>query len=94
MTSHINSSSASISVSTLSARTAYPQNHGQGVIRVYNAGSVPVFLRSGNSSVTATTSSQFLGAGETYSFVRNPSDTNLAAITASGTSTVYFSMEG
>jgi len=94
MASHINTPSASISATTSSARAAYPLNNGMGVVRVYNSGTVAVFLKSGASDVAATTSGQFLGAGETYSFTRNPKDTHLAAITASGSATVYFSSEG
>ena len=88
---HINSKSASISGSTTTARAAYPAPNNNNGVRVYNAGSVGVFLKSGGSTVEATTSDNFLGAGETEIFERDPNDTHLAAITASSTATVYFS---
>lgn len=88
MPSHANQASASISATTTSARTAYPVL-GNGVA-VYNSGSVVVFVASGDSTVTATTSGQFVAPGETVEFKHNPADTHLAAITASSTATVYF----
>jgi hypothetical protein len=89
---HVNTPVASISGSTSSARTAYPQNTNQSGVRVYNAGAVGVFLKSGDVTVTATTTGgQFVGAGQTVIFTRDPKDTHLAAITASSTATVYFS---
>lgn len=87
---HANQPSASISASTSNARTAYPANANQNGVRVYNAGSVPVFVKSGGSSVAATTSDQFVAPGATVIFARDPNDTYLAAITASSTATVYF----
>jgi len=93
MVAHVNTKSASISVSTSSARTAYPAGNRNGVT-VYNAGAVPVFVKSGSSSVVATTTDQFVPAGYFRTFEKNPTDTHLAAIAASDTSTVYFNEEG
>lgn len=93
MTVHVNEPSASISVTTTSARTAYPAGNRNAVM-VYNTGTVPVFLRSGSSSVAATTSGNFVPAASYRLLEKNPNDTHLAAITASGTATVYFSQEG
>lgn len=89
MVSHVNAPSASISATTSTARTAYPAGNSGGVC-VYNTGSVPVFVKSGSSTVEATTGGNFVPAGEFRIFERNPNDTHLAAITVSSTSTVYF----
>lgn len=88
---HVNQPSASISASTSSARTAYPADSRKNGVRVYNAGSVAVFVKSGDSSVAATTAGQPVLPGQDREFIRDPKDTHLAAITASSTATVYFS---
>lgn len=93
MTGHVNAPSASISASTTSARTAYPAGNAGGVL-VYNAGTVPVFLASGGSTVTATTAGSFVPPGDMRLFEKSANDTHLAAITASSTATVYFSLQG
>jgi hypothetical protein len=87
---HVNTPSASISGTTSSARTAYPVTPSTGGVRIYNSGAVAVFVKSGDSSVAAATTDQFVGPGQTVLFARNPRDTHLAAITASSTATVYF----
>lgn len=92
MVSHVNAPSASISATTSSARSAYPAGDSDGVC-VYNAGSVPIFIKSGDSSVAAATSDNFVPAGQFRVLARNPRDTHLAAITASSTATVYFNNE-
>lgn len=89
MPSHANQPSATISATTASANAAYP-TEGNGV-RVHNMGSVAIFVKSGDSNVVATTSSQFVPPTTTVELDRNPADTHLAAITASSTATVYFS---
>lgn len=88
---NVNSPSASISGSTSSARTAYPTGAGSRVT-VYNSGSVAVFVKSGDVTVTAAATNQFVPAGQMRVFERNPNDTHLAAITASSTATVYFTL--
>lgn len=89
MPAHVNRTSASISGTVSSARAAYPQSDDNGVL-VYNSGIVPVFVNSGDVTVTAATTNQFVPAGATRYFERKPTDTYLAAITASSTATVYF----
>ena len=91
MPSHANQASATISATTSSARTAYPNPSNFNGVGVYNSGTVVVFVKSGDSSVAATTSDQFVAPGEAVEFKRNSQDTHLAAITGSGTATVYFS---
>ena len=93
MVSHVNSPSASISVTTSSARTAYPASNNANGVCVYNTGSVPIFIKSGDATVVATTSDNFVPAGQFRVLVRDPKDTHLAAITASSTATAYFNNE-
>lgn len=60
-----------------------------GAWRVYNAGTVAVFIEDGNSAVTANTSGGMpLAPGATEVLTLN--GTHVAGITASGTATVYF----
>ncbi|MDE2104512.1 MAG: hypothetical protein KGL39_45170 [Patescibacteria group bacterium] len=88
---HVNNPTATISATTTSSLTAYPQNNNSAGVYVSNSGTVPAFLQSGGSSVVATVGGgQVVLAGQTAYFLRNPDDTHLAAITASGTATVYF----
>lgn len=91
MASPVNLPSGSISASTSSARTAYPKNASKNHVYVYNTGAVPIFVKSGDANVVATTSDNFVVAGQGRLFSKTPTDTHLAAITASSTSTVYFS---
>lgn len=92
MTSHANQPSTSISATTTSARAAYPVQ-GTGV-RVCNSGAVTIFVASGDSSIVATSASQPVLANSSVELKHNPTDTHLAAITASGTATVYFADAG
>ncbi len=85
----INTPTVSISATTSSARSAY-SNGSYAEVLIYNTGTVPVFVQSGDSTVAATTSSTVVPAGTNAIYLRNPNDTHLAAITASGTATVYF----
>lgn len=59
-------------------------------VEIYNAGSATVFIRKGDSTVTATTSSRPLPAGAMVIDSVGSGVTHLSAITASGTATVYF----
>lgn len=88
MPSHANQDSATISGTTTSANAAYPTQGN--AVRVHNMGSVAIFVKSGDSNVVATTSSQFVPPITSVELIRNPADTHLAAITASSTATVYF----
>lgn len=90
MVAHINAPSGKISVTTSSARAAYPAGEAGGVC-VYNAGEVPVFVKSGNSSVVATTGGNFIPAGKSRVLAKSPLDSHLSAITESGTAVLYFS---
>lgn len=61
-----------------------------GTCRVYNAGSVVVFVAFGTSAVTAATATGLpVPPGQTEEFQIGPTDTYMAGITGSGTATVY-----
>jgi hypothetical protein len=69
--------------------TAFTPSNGR--VRVYNAGSVIAFLRSGigSSDGTATTSHTPIAPGAVESFGVPANHTHISAITSSGTATVY-----
>ena len=77
--------------------TANVQRTGSGApspvaveVRFYNAGVVPVFVNFGGSGVTATLAAGMpIAPGATEAFGLEPSQTHVAAITASGTATLY-----
>lgn len=59
-------------------------------VRVVNAGTATIFINFGTSAVTAATASSMpVLAGGAEVFSLNPSVTHVAAITASGTATLY-----
>jgi len=63
---------------------------GSSVIRLYNAGSVAVFVEFGDGTVTAAVATGMpIAPGSVEAFRVNPAQTNVAAITASGTATLY-----
>ena len=77
----------SISATTSTNRVALS---GAGkAVRIYNSGATPVFLQIGDSTVVATTSNMPLAAGATENFGINKNITHIAAITGTGTTTVY-----
>lgn len=59
-------------------------------VRVYNDLSEKVFIKFGTSGITAATTDMPIGAGATEVFEINSSHTHVAAITASGSGTIYF----
>jgi hypothetical protein len=68
-----------LTVSVTSNRVALPGAHQ--TVRIANPGSVPVFLRAGDSSVTASVGHMFIAAGGGGLFSRNPDRvTHLAGI--------------
>ena len=87
-------STISISATTSSASAAFKISRTDRFqVRLYNAGAATVFVNRGGSSVAATTSSMPIpsGAVEVLTFDNHPADpvTHVAAITASGTATLY-----
>lgn len=83
---NVNSITVSLSVSGTSARVAYGVSRQNIVIQ--NAGTSVAFVRSGDSSVTATTSHLPILPGAIMTLSREITDTHLAAI--SGTSTTLY----
>lgn len=77
--------------STGSVALGTPSGQGGMAVRVHNAGAATVFIAFGTSAVTAATASGIpIPAGAVETFSAGPSVTHAAAITASGTATVYF----
>jgi hypothetical protein len=85
--------SVSISATTTSARAALNRDNVSGQVRIYNAGTATAFVTFGDSSVTALATDMPVPSGmvEVVS-VEAGSGLHAAAITASGTATVYFTM--
>lgn len=83
--------SATISTSVTSARTAYPIIHdNKPYWRVYNTATSVAFIRSGDVTVAATVTDQFIPASGSIVIIKDSGDTNLAAILATGTGSIYF----
>lgn len=79
---------ASLAASNSSARVALPVGNPPGpAITIMNSGAVDAFVRLGGSSVTAATTDVKIKAGSAFSMWIG-SNTNLAAITASGSTTI------
>lgn len=85
--------SPSPTTATLSATTASSNVALTGVgssIRVYNAGSVAVFIAWGSSATVAATTGGYPIAPGEIEIISLPGETRyVAGITASGTATVY-----
>lgn len=79
---------ASISVTTSSARVALPAGGGQ--LAVLNNGGGVVFIKFGDSTVTAAVTDIPVEIGVARGFTPPGTATHVAAIIASGTATVYF----
>jgi hypothetical protein len=64
---------------------------GGATVRIHNAGSATAFIEFGPSSaiVAALATSMPVPAGLVEAFTINPGITHMAAITASGTATIY-----
>lgn len=76
----INDPEITISVSGTSARTAIPNAGSWRTVEVKNTGTVTVFVRAGDSTVTATTSHKAVIAGATVAYKIAPKHTHIAAI--------------
>ena len=81
----------SLAVTSATGRVALTAPAGSGGfdVRLYNAGSSTVFVRFGGSTVDSTTAYLPLPAGQTEVVSAGPGVTHVAAITASGTATLY-----
>jgi len=76
-----------ISASTSSARGAITVDCQ--CLRIVNIGSVATFIKLGDVTVTATNNDFVLAPNEAVLIAKGGIDTYLAALTASGTATVY-----
>lgn len=78
----------SLSVTTSSARVALPQGVG-GTIRMgADSGGSTLFLKFGDSTVTAAVSDTWFYPGAIETFTIPADSTHVAAITATGTATL------
>lgn len=89
-------STVSLSATTSSSRvevltTSVIQNtNGTHIVRLYNAGSVVVFVNFGTVAVTAaTTTGMPIAPGSVEAFHVHPTESYVSGITASGTATLY-----
>ena len=83
--------SASISATTSSARVALNTSYVTMQVRIYNAGTATAFVTFGDSSVTALATDMPVPSGMVEVVtVEVGGVPYAAAITASGTATVYF----
>lgn len=81
--------SLAVTTTTGSVALTAPGGSGGSDVRLYNAGGSLVFVAFGSSTVQAAVTSLPLPAGQTEVFSVGPGSTHVAAITASGTATLY-----
>lgn len=82
--------STSISATTSSASAAITGvPRGTSTVRIVNSGTVVVFLKFGTSGVTAAVTDMPMLGGTVETFQIRNDITHVAAITSSGTATVY-----
>ena len=84
-----NQLSATIAASTTSATAAIPFPNGTNGLRVHNGSAAVAFIRTGSGSQTAVVTDQFIGAGDTIVFQKNPNHTDFGVILSTGTGNVY-----
>ena len=78
-----------VTTTTANVALTTPAGSGGFDVRLYNLGPSLVFFRFGGSDVEATTAFTPLPAGQTEVFSAGPGVTHVAAITATGTATLY-----
>jgi hypothetical protein len=83
----LNGGTTVISATTTSSDETFAPRYG--VIRVYNAGTVPVHIRSGVGAQTAVLTDMPIAGGYTEYFSVPTNHNTIAGITGSGTATVY-----
>lgn len=83
-----NGSDTATMVATTASASVSIDAHSNSV-RVVNTGAAMAFLRFGATSATATTADMPIASGATETFTKGSAD-KVAAITASGTATLYF----
>lgn len=78
---------ASLAVTTSTGRVALAADASS--VRLYNAGTATAFVKFGDSSITAATTNMPIPAGVVETFRPPGGATHVAAITSSGTATLY-----
>ena len=88
MTPFRGGATANLAATTSTGRVQINATTGLGEVRVYNSGTVTVFIKEGDVTVNAAVTDMPLapGAIEVLTFAGQ----YIAGITASGTATVYF----
>lgn len=89
---YINANTVSLAVTSTTGSVAYGVS--SDFVRIVNLGSTTAYIRSGDSTVTATTSHLAIAGGAIEVFRRDWKDTHFAAITSSGTTTLSISSVG
>lgn len=87
---NINAQVASLSVTTSSASVALPTTSPSDCIVIDNSetGATECYVKTGSSTVTADTTAAHIAAGEKAAYRFDPDHTHIAAITASGSTTL------
>ena len=85
----LDTTAVSVSATTASGALNLPTAPMPSSVRLHNATSVTVFVQFGGSTVEATTANMPLPAGAVEIFEIGGGATHIAAITASGTGTLY-----
>jgi hypothetical protein len=78
---------ASLAVTTSTGRVALAAD--ASTVRLYNAGTATAFVKFGDVTVTAATTNMPIPAGAIEAFRPPGASTHIAAITSSGTATLY-----
>lgn len=87
MPSFTPAATATLTAGTTSTNAAVGVNLNR--IRIVNASGLTIFWKTGNSTVTATTSDTPMLTGWAEVFSKSPTDTHFAVIVASGSGAVY-----
>ena len=93
MTGQLNTPSGQISASTTSARAAFTGGARTNMVYIYNGLAAHVHVRSGDSTVVATSADAFIPATTGKVFLKDTSHTHIAVLASSGTGTVLFAEE-
>lgn len=80
---------ATVSIAATTATASATLDVYSNAVRVVNAGTGTAFLRFGKGATTATVTDMPILSGATETFTKGDS-TTVAAITATGTATLYF----
>jgi hypothetical protein len=89
----LGASTVSLTATTSSSRVALSHSGRPYDVRLYNAGSVVVFVEFGDSTVAAATATGMpIAPGTVEAFSLPPSATHMAGITSSSTAAIYVTL--